>query len=538
VDTLNDDSSGSKAPSASPPGAQGDTRIALRVRGVSKTFPGVRALSDFNLDVRSGSVHALLGHNGCGKSTLVKALAGVHAPDPGGRAWIDEEELQLGDPEDAVRKGLRFVHQELGIIPELGAVDNVGFVLGYERGRFGSINWQRQAKRTVELLREFGFDIDPWVPLGEASPPERAAVAIVRAVAGWQRGRGVLILDEPTASLAKHEVEQLFGLIHEVRATGTAVILVSHRLDEVMAIADHATVMRDGQLVWDGDLENMTLGGLVRLIANTAGEEMHDDGHISGSTSAPSTLQAPVAAEVRGVTSRYLHGVDIEIHEGEIVGVAGLLGSGREEIPYILAGDLTDGVEGVFSIGGQQSEQLSIEKARAAGVALVPADRAREAIFSQFTTGENVTIAALADLRQGRVIRPPQERSFVQRWLEAVHADPDTAGRHISTLSGGNQQKAVLARWLCVSPKLLVLSEPTAGVDIGARMVLYEQIKRRAREGLAVLMASSDVEDLLASCDRVVVLRDGVMVGEFSQAKMTKSAILDAMEGVGSDQRG
>lgn len=482
-------------------------------------------------------MHALLGHNGCGKSTLVKALAGVHAPDPGAQAWIDGEELELGDPEDAVRKGLRFVHQELGIIPELGAVDNVGFVLGYERDGFRRINWRRQAKRTTELLEEFGFYLDPWLPLGNASPPQRAAVAIVRAVAGWQRGRGVLILDEPTASLAKHEVEQLFGLIREVSGTGTAVILVSHRLDEVMAIADHATVMRAGELVWDGDLADMTMGGLVGMIANTSGEEMHEDGHISAGMAPPEASRGPVAAQVRGLRSRYLHGIDLTIHEGEVVGVAGLLGSGREELPYILAGDLTDEVSGKFTIAGQDYEGLSIQKSRGAGVALVPADRAREGIFSQFTTGENVSIAGLDDLCQGRVVRPPLERAFVRRWLEAVHADPDAAGRHISTLSGGNQQKAVLARWLCVSPKLLVLSEPTAGVDIGARMVLYEEIKRRAKEGLAVLMASSDVEDLLAACDRVVVLRDGVIVGEFSAGRMTKPSILEAMEGVGSEQQ-
>ncbi len=510
-------------------------RVALRVRGVSKTFPGVRALSDFDLDVRAGTVHALLGHNGCGKSTLIKALAGVHAPDPGGQAWIDGEELELGDAKDAIAKGLRFVHQELGIIPELGAADNIGFTLGYERNRFGQIDWSRQGRRTTELLEQFGFEMDPWRPLSEASPPERAAVAIVRAVAGWQHGSGVLILDEPTAALAKHEVEQLFRLIREVKATGTAVLLVSHRLDEVMTVADHVTVMRGGVTVWDGDLKDTSMSRLVHLIANTAADEAAATAPTAQAVAASFT-SAPVVAQVRGLKSRYLHGIDLAVRAGEVVGVCGLLGSGREELPYIMAGDLTDGVEGLFTIDGHEYTELDVDMAREAGIALVPADRAREGIFDLFTVGENVSIAALPSLRQARVVPKGAEKKFVRRWLESVHADAATSARPITTLSGGNQQKAVLARWLSVSPKLLVLSEPTAGVDIGARMILYEEIKRRAKEGLGVLMASSDVEDLLASCDRVVVLRDGHISGEFVGAQMTKASILSAVEGVGVDQ--
>ena len=224
------------------------------------------------MDVATGSVHALVGHNGSGKSTLIKCLAGVYTPDPGSQAWLGDEALELGDPEDAERKGLRFVHQDLGIIPELSAMDNVGFVRGFERGALGGISWRRQAQRTRELLAQFGFTLDPQRPLGEASPPERAAVAIVRAVAGWQAERGVLILDEPTAALPAHEVDRLFQLIREVSATGTAVILVSHRLDEVMAIADSVTVLRDGAKVWEGPLAATSLQRLVDLIANTDGQ--------------------------------------------------------------------------------------------------------------------------------------------------------------------------------------------------------------------------------------------------------------------------
>jgi ribose transport system ATP-binding protein len=485
-------------------------------------------------------VHALLGHNGCGKSTLIKCLAGVQPPDPGGEVWIDDEALRLGDAEDAQRKGLRFVHQDLGIIPELGAVDNVGFVLGYER-RGLAINWRRQAKRTTELLRQFGFDLDPLLPLAQASPPQRTAVAIVRAVAGWTRGRGVLILDEPTASLAAHEVDQLFALIRDVSSTGTAVILVSHRLDEVMAVADHATVLRDGIKVWSGPLSKTSLAGLVDLIANTGdGDGSPEDGAPSHPAAPPSAKTSASAAatvlEVSKLSGRYLRNIDLRVREGEVLGIAGLLGSGREELPYILAGDETDGVTGTFSIDGVTAEKLTVSKARQLGIALVPADRAREGIFAEFTTTENVSLAGMPGLSQGGVVAPPAERKFAAKWLAAVHADPDYGPRLISTLSGGNQQKAVLARWLSVSPRLLVLSEPTAGVDIGARHVIYEEMRRRAAEGLSILLASSDVEDLLASCDRIIALRDGKIAGEFEGQKMTKTAIAYAMEGAHDEQ--
>ncbi len=522
--------------------------IELRLRGVSKTFPGVRALTAVDMDVAAGSVHALVGHNGSGKSTLIKCLAGVYTPDPGAEAWLAGEPLTLGNRDDAERKGLRFVHQDLGIIPELSAMDNVGFVLGFERNALRRINWRREAQRTSELLAQFGFTLDPRRPLGEASPPERAAVAIVRAIAGWQAGRGVLVLDEPTAALPAHEVDRLFQLVREVSASGTAVILVSHRLDEIMAIADSVTVLRDGANVWEGPLAATTLQRLVDLIADTDSE--HPPAQAQPGRAAPDPVtpadpadpagEAVPALEVRDLYGRYLRGISLTVGRGELVGVAGLLGSGREELPYIVAGASSEGVTGTVAIAGVpllgEGPGPSIGRAQALGVALVPADRAAEGIIPDFTTTENVSLTALPTLRKRGFVGPARERRFGRAWLSAVHADPAYGPRPISTLSGGNQQKAVLARSLSVAPRLLVLSEPTAGVDIGARTVLYDELRRRAAEGLAVLMASSDLEDLLACCDRVIAVRNGVVAGEFEGARMTKSAIAYAMEGAHDEQ--
>lgn len=497
---------------------------ALSLRGVSKTFPGVRALIDVDLDVQPGTIHALLGHNGSGKSTLIKCLAGAYAPDPGATASTFGTELALGDATDAHRKGMRFVHQDLGIVLELGAEDNVGFTTGFARTRMGSIDWRRQRQEARVLLRRFGFDLDPRTPMALATPPQRAAVAIARAVSDWHDARGVLVLDEPTAALPAHEVDRLFALMREIRSMGAAVIFVSHRLDEVTAIADAATVLRDGRKIWSGSLDNVTVEKLVDVIVGESARIQTEEIPF-----AVAGDDAPVL-EVKGLCGRYLRDVDFAVRPGEILGVAGLLGSGREELPYVLSGAIS-GTSGSVVVDGREVAGKSVARARDAGVVLVPADRATESIFDEFTTVENVSLGALSKMCRWGRLSPGRERRFAIKWLGSVNADARYGPRMISTLSGGNQQKAVLARALSVHPKVLVLSEPTAGIDIGARAVIYAELRRRAAEGLAIVMASSDVEDLLAACDRTIALRDGRVVADLSRDRMTKPSIAYAVEG-------
>jgi ribose transport system ATP-binding protein len=386
------------------------------------------------------------------------------------------------------------------------------------------------------MLSRFGIALDPNTPLGEATPVERTAVAIVRAVAGQQRGRGLLVLDEPTAALPAREVDQLFALIREIRDSGTAVLMISHRLDEVMAICDHATVMRAGQVIFDGGTHDKSVRDFATMIAGT---ESVGSAGTEGSTRAPADQRlgdAPVTLQASGLSGRYLRDVDISVRRGEVVGIAGLLGSGREELPYIVAGAQTQGVTGTIAVDGEVMTDLSVDRARGYGVCLVPADRAREGIIKEFTVKENVTMAALPQLCRARTLVPSRDRAWAHKWLGAVKADTAVADRLISTLSGGNQQKAVIARWLSVSPKILTLSEPTAGIDIGARTTIYEEIRRRAEDGLGVLMSSSDAEDLIAVCDRVIVLRDGVIARALDGPEITKQAIIAAMEGVHGEQ--
>lgn len=517
-----------------------DLPPALSISGLAQTFPGVKALKGVDLTVARGTVHALLGHNGSGKSTLVKALAGYHVPDEGCESLMAGEPFAMGDAEEAKRLGARFVHQDLGLVLELSAQDNVGLVSGYQRAGSGRIDWGRQSRRTRELLTRFGIDLDPRTPLGQATPVERTAVAIVRALAGLPEGSGLLVLDEPTASLPAREVDQLFSLVREIRDSGTAVVLISHRLDEVMAIADHATVLRNGVVVWDGSTSGMSIGHFASLIADAEGTEVLDGAPERAGSAIDAS--APPVLSLRNVRGRFLDDVDLDLRAGEVLGVAGLLGSGREELPYVVAGAAGDHVTGSFDVAGVATDKLTVSSARRLGVALVPADRSGEGIIADFSVGENVSLAALPSLRRGllggrgRVSRV-RERRFVHGWLTSVDADTTAASRVITSLSGGNQQKAVLARWLSVAPKVLAVSEPTAGIDIGARTQIYDELRERAAQGLAILVCSSDAEDLVAACDRVLVMRDGHIATELVGTHITKAAIVAAMEGAHHDHQ-
>lgn len=505
---------------------------ALVARRVSKSFPGVLALDEFELEIPAGTVHALVGPNGCGKSTFVKILAGVHTPDGPAEAWVNGTPLELGSSAAASELGVSFVHQDLGIVEELDAVENVAFGVGFERSRLGTIAWRRQRRRTKELLRDFATvtgDISHDVPLRYATPVQRTAVAIVRALATSEPGRGVLVLDEPTAVLPKHEVDVLYRLIDEVRRTGTSILLISHRLDEVVAVCDHVTVMRNGVVIGDGPIAEMDVARMTSLIA---GFDLADP---TETTAVPPATRvgAPVLS-VTGLTGANLEGVDLEIAQGEIVGVAGLLGSGREELPYAIAGATEQPVAGTWTIDGASYQAMDLQQARRLGIALVPADRARESAIADFSVRENLSVPSLPQLRSRSILDHRKERALAARWLERMDVRANSADSSISVLSGGNQQKVILGRWLATNPRLLALAEPTAGVDVGARQALYDFLREQAAEGLAVLMASSDVQDLLSSCNRVLVLRDGRVVAELRHDAVTEVHVLSAMEGISS----
>ena len=496
-------------------------RDALRVTRLSKTFAATQALIDASLDIRPGEVHALVGQNGSGKSTLIKTLAGYHAPDAGATAELAGEPFALGHE---VPAGLHFVHQDLGLVLELNTMDNLALRGGFARGAGGRIRWREQEQLTHRVLERFDVELDIHKPLAQATPVQRTVVAIAAALQGWHGGTGVLVLDEPTAVLPHEEVERLFAMVREVQRAGTSVLYVSHRLDEIFEIADRVTVLRGGRVVATLPVDETDARGLAGLMV---GADVDPDYRAPVAT----RPAAPVVLEARKVTGTRLRGVDLDVHEGEILGIAGLAGSGMQELAYALAGKAPSTVSGRIRVRKCAPEWLQIADAERLDIPLVPADRGREGIVAEFSVAENMSLSVLGRLGSRGKLSHGAEGTLVERWTGRLEVKASSPAALISTLSGGNQQKVVLGRCLARDPELLVLSEPTAGVDIGTRVALYDLIAGLARNGLTVVVSSSDVGDLLAMCTRIVVLRNGHVAAELKAEGLTEHALVRAMEG-------
>ncbi len=496
---------------------------ALRVSGLSKTFGATLALQDVSIDIRSGEIHALMGQNGSGKSTLIKALAGYHHPAGRTSAELDGVPFAIGRE---VPDGVRFVHQDLGLVLELSAQDNLALHGGFAKGFGGRVLWKKQEQKTHRLLERFDVDIDIHRPLAAATPVERTVVAIAAALQGWQGGGGLLVLDEPTAVLPHDEVERLFAVINEVRNAGTAILYVSHRMDEIFELADRVTILRGGRLVATRDIATLDPRALAGLMV---GEDVDPDyrAPVAGRP------DAPIVLEMRNVAGRWLRGVDLQIYKGEILGIAGLAGAGVLELPYVMTGHAPHGdrVTGELRLPRESEKWHDVRKLKDVNIPLVPADRQREGVIYEFGVNENLSLSILHRLGgRGRLGLRAEERA-VAEWTERLEIKTASPDAPISTLSGGNQQKVVVARCLVSEPEMLVLCSPTAGVDIGTRVALYELIARLAKEGLTVIVSSSDEGELLAMCTRIVVLRDGRVAQEMSGDGLTQQALVSAIEG-------
>jgi ABC-type sugar transport system ATPase subunit len=491
----------------------------LRVRGLSKTFAGTKALDDVSFDLHRGEVLAIVGQNGSGKSTLVKVLAGVHQADPGGE--IDVSAVGRG----ARREQLHFIHQDLGLIEPLSTTENLD--LSRRLGLRDLLPGRRRGEheRAALLVRRAGATIDVRSPIVRLSPAERTIVALARAMDGWTRPDGVLVLDEPTASFHSSETDRLFEAIRHVRDAGAGVLFISHRLDEIRAIADRVMVLRDGCCVLEvavGEADDATL---VRAMV---GSEITGRKQRNGSTFGAARLKVTDLAGMR------LAGVSLSVRAGEILGVSGVLGSGREELGSLLFGSVSRR-SGSVEVDGRTLRGGDVVDAIGAGMGLVPANRAQQGAVLLMNVRENLTLAGLKSVqhRFGWIPRRT-ERTETARWARAVELRPADPERPMAQLSGGNQQKIVLAKWLRTMPNVLVLDEPTAGVDVGAKVSIYELIRDAASQGTAVVMSSSDTKELAEVCDRVVVLNGGRIVGELSGVALTEEAVVHMSFDVGT----
>lgn len=489
----------------------------LSVEGLCKTFPGARALRDVDLSIQAGEIHALVGQNGSGKSTLIKILAGVHDPDAGARAKVDGRPLALGDSRAAHDLGIRFVHQDLGLVDNLSAVDNMALGFGYVQGIGGRIRWRAQRDRAVEALRHVVDDFPVDRLAGSLTVFQRTALAIARALQDWREHGALLVLDEPTATMPRSEVEHLFGLLRRIRARGTPVLLVTHHMEEVFAVSDRVTVLRDGQVVTTAEASDLDTARVVHLMTG---------GHSRRLRRPAGDAAGDVVLSLRRVSGTVTRDLDLEVRRGEIVGVAGLGGSGREEICSLVFG--AAGRKGEVAIDGQILPRCSPEAAVRRGVGLVPAQRHRQGLVMTQTVRQNMTLTTLRDFVGRGRIRHRAEAAAVREDVARFGVKTRSPESGVASLSGGNQQKVVIAKWLRMRPKVLLLDEPTQGVDIAAQADLHQLIIEAAAAGTAVLVCSSDEFELSQVCDRVLVMGGGVVVDRLDRERATAEGIFEA----------
>lgn len=493
----------------------------LRVRGMSKRFAGVTALDAVDLDLLPGEVHALVGENGAGKSTLVKLLTGVYRPS-GGDMYLDGRPTTFPTPAAAQRLGVVAVHQEIHLLPHRTVAENL--FIGWEPQRLGRIDWRRMHTDTIALLSGLFIDLDPRAVVGELRTAQQQLVSIARGVS---LGARVLVLDEPTSALAEREVAFLFNLIGVLQKRGTAVLYISHRLDELYAICRRVTILRDGRLVATRLLDGLDRLELICLMLGKSREALVKDARKASGPS-PAVRAAPMLRVRQLSRGQRLLDVSTEVREGEVVGLAGLLGSGRTETARAIAG-IDPPTSGNMTLNDAPFAPGSPRDAIAAGVAFLPEDRKAEGIIADLSVRENLTMAVLPSLtRFGFVDRARQDR-LVAEYARRLGIKMTSGDQRIGDLSGGNQQKVLLARWLCTNPDLLILDEPTRGIDVGARGAIQALVQELAVAGLSVLLISSDLEELAAGCSRVVVLRDGRSVAEISGEALSGNAIVHAM---------
>lgn len=482
---------------------------SLVIENLSKTFGGEHALRNVDFDVRPGEVHALVGANGSGKSTLIKVLAGFHQPEPGARARVGAEDLRLGSSDDAEVNGIRFVHQELGLIDTMDAVDNFGLGRGFDVSG-GRIHWRAERQRARELLARLGVHLDVRARVDSHSLAERTMIAIARAIDVPHGGVRFLVLDEPTASLGGPDARRLFDVVEKVRDDGVGVILVSHHLDEVLGIADRVTVLRDGSRVGTFDKINLDRDRLIELMT---GRQLR-----AAEPSMGARKDGDAVLSVRGLTGTVLKSLDLDLWPGEIVGVAGLFGSGTEELPPLLLG-LSRSESGAVRVASSSLKRLTPERAHRRGMWFVSGDRAKYGMFPGFSVYENITISNLDSFMKAGFLRGRAERAGVEEWMRTFDIQPPTSTVNIMSLSGGNQQKVVLAKILRTRPKILILDDPTRGVDVAAKAEIHRTMEQVAANGTGILLCSSDHDEVARLCDRTLVLRKGVAVRELSRAE-------------------
>ncbi|MDI5963804.1 sugar ABC transporter ATP-binding protein [Streptantibioticus silvisoli] len=496
-----------------------ETPPVLALEGVSKSFGAVHALRGVSLRLHAGEAHALAGENGAGKSTLIKTLAGVHRPDTG-VVLLDGEPVEFHGPADARDAGVAVIYQEPTLFPDLSVAENI-FVGRQPRRSFGRVDHRAVRQAAADLFRRLGVALEPDQPARGLSIADQQLVEIAKALSFDAR---VLVMDEPTAALTGSEVARLFGVVRALREQGAAVLFISHRLDEVFALCQRVTTLRDGALIASEPVDGLTEDDLVRRMVGRDLDELYpkQDAKIGG-----------VALSVRRLTREGVFtDVSFDVRHGEIVGLAGLVGAGRSEVARAVFGvDRWDG--GEVEVDGRPLPPGAPSLAMAAGLALVPEDRRAEGLVMDMSIERNINLTGFASTSRAGVMRRGAERSRAVDWAVRLQVKYARLADAVSTLSGGNQQKVVLAKWLATDPGVLIVDEPTRGIDVGTKAEVHRLLSQLAADGVAVLMISSDLPEVLAMADRVLVMHEGRLAADLTRAEATEESVMAAATGRG-----
>jgi ABC-type sugar transport system ATPase subunit len=492
----------------------------LQLNNINKYFPGVHALKDAQFSVRRGEVHALLGENGAGKSTMIKIISGVHKPDTG-EVLIDGQPMNFNNPREAQNAGVATIYQELGLYPELSVAENIfmGHAPMKDWGLFQTVDWRTMERRAEELLAELNiYNLDVGAKVGTLNVGNRQRVEIAKALS---LDAQILIMDEPTAALTESDVEQLFSIVRLLRDRGVSIIYISHRLNEVFELADRVTVLRDGQYIGTQDVSDTTESDLISMMVGRTIDNLFPK---------QESEIGDVVLEVCDLNYPPLtNNISFKVHAGEIVGLAGLVGSGRSETAQVIFG-VRPAESGEIYVNGERVHIHHPSDAVKYGIGYVPEDRGHQGLVKEMTIRENTSMAVLDLVSENTFINQNKERSLADQAIEQLSIRATGSEQIVNKLSGGNQQKVVVSKWLASNPKLLIMDEPTRGVDVGAKSEIHRLMSQLvAEKGLAILMISSELPEVLGMSDRILVMREGHIAGEFTREEATQEAIARAM---------
>ncbi len=492
-------------------------RTILELNNISKSFPGVQALQDVSFELKQGEVHALLGENGSGKSTLVNIIGGVYKKD-NGEIYIDNAQTEIENVRDATNKGISVVHQELSFVPDMTVADNI--FLGKEfTGKFKNIDKKRSIAEAAKMIADFGSDIDPTAKMKDLSVPEQQVVEIVKALSVNAK---IIAMDEPTASLSAKEVDSLYSTVEKLKSIGISVLYITHRMEEIFRLADRVTVFRDGKYIGTKNIDEVDIDQLITMMV---GRELdkHNNQHIYTDEVVLECIDIADGNKVKGV--------NIKVRRGEVVGLSGIVGAGRSEFVEILAG-VNPKYSGDVVLEGNVIKIRSVADSMKKGIVLVPEDRKKQGLVLNLPTGFNITIASLKEFMNALKYSKKTESDLINSSVDKLNIKVSDTSDMVRHLSGGNQQKVVLAKWLIKQPKILILDEPTKGIDVGAKAEIYDIIDGLAELGVCVLIASSDLAEIMRICDTVYIMRTGKTVMSLDRSELDQELIIRYATGV------